>query len=73
MKKVVIALIALTAASAFAGMTCRNNWDGSVSCSHTDGYSTTTRRNWDDSTTTTDTYGNSSTCRRNWDNTVTCN
>jgi len=73
MKKLVIALIALTAASAFAGTTCRSNWDGSVSCSSTDGYSTTTRRNWDDSTTTTDNYGNSSTCRRNWDNSVTCN
>lgn len=72
MKKVAIALIALTAASAFAGVTCRENWNGTVSCTSTDGYSTTTRRNWNDTTTTTDNYGNSMTCRRNWNDTVTC-
>ena len=72
MKKIAVALIAFTAASAFAGVTCRQSWNGNTVCDYDNGYSTTTRQNWNDTTTTSDNYGNSVTCRRNWNNTVTC-
>ena len=72
MKKLVTALIALTAVSAFAGMTCRQNWNNTTTCDYDNGYTTTTRQNWNNTTTTSDNYGNSVTCRRNWNNTVTC-
>ena len=63
----------LSISSAYAGSSCKTDWQGRYVCNHDNGYTTTTKRDWQGRDVTNDNRGNTQTCKTDWQGRYVCN